>query len=38
MASHGYPTLNFTIVLLVVLPLTAVWTRQLRPQPLALRS
>src|SRR5579884_1360826 len=38
MASHSYPTLNFTIVLLVVLPLTAVWTRQLRPQPLALRS
>jgi len=36
--SHGYPMLNFSVVLLVVFPLAMVWLRQLRPQPILARS
>jgi MFS family permease len=36
--SHGYPTLNVWVVLLVIFPLATVWTRRLRPQSVLVRS
>jgi MFS family permease len=36
--THGYPTLNFWVAGLVIFPLAAVWLRQLRPQPIPIRS
>lgn len=38
LASHGYPTLNVWVVLLVVFPLASVWMRKVRPQPILIRS
>jgi MFS family permease len=36
--THGYPILNFWVVGLVVFPLAAIWLRQVRPQPIPIRS